>query len=346
MVDFSILIQNWFRQNSRNLPWRETKNPYFIWLSEVILQQTRVEQGLNYYLKFVREFPTVDELAKADEEKVLILWQGLGYYSRARNLHFAAKQVATEFEGIFPKDYKTIRSLKGVGDYTAAAISSIAYGQAYAVVDGNVYRVLSRYFAIEEPIDTTNGKKIFAEVAQELIDPLNPGDHNQAIMELGALVCLPKSPKCDDCPVKEGCLSYAKGTTSLFPVKSKKVKVRDRFFNYFVVTDGQSILIKKRGPKDIWQGLYDFPLFEGEEKKDKALEKWIQNHGWQSLSKEKELIYILTHQKIHVTFWLVETNRIDTNEEFEKIAINELEDYPLPQLLIRYISSSPLFDGE
>ena len=208
MTDFSILIQAWYRQNKRDLPWRESKDAYKIWLSEIILQQTRVDQGLAYFEKFVHHYPTVFDLAAAPEDEVLNLWQGLGYYSRARNLHAAAQTVVNDFNGVFPADYKKILSLKGVGDYTASAISSIAFGLPHAVVDGNVYRVLARYLCNDTPIDSSKGKKDFKQIAQELLDEKHPGDHNQAVMELGALVCLPRNPQCEICPIRNTCMAF------------------------------------------------------------------------------------------------------------------------------------------
>ena len=344
MPDFSVLIQNWYRQNRRLLPWRESIDPYSIWLSEVILQQTRVEQGTSYYLRFISAFPTVNHLAKASEDEVLSLWQGLGYYSRARNMHTAAKTIVEKHDGIFPADYKSILDLKGVGDYTAAAIASISYDLPHAVVDGNVYRVLARYLKINTPIDTSAGKKLFAKIAHELLDTENPGIHNQALMEIGALVCTPKNPKCQKCPISEKCMSFEDHSQPDYPVKAKKTKVRDRFFHYLVVTDGQQLLLKKRGEKDIWQGLYDFPLIE---KKDNKLPDHKEFNSWspQNIHEEAAFTHILSHQKIHARFWVITVKKLNGQDGQLVVDRNELEDYPLPQLLIRYVKSSGFFSG-
>jgi len=345
MADFSILIQDWYRQNRRILPWRGISDPYRIWLSEIILQQTRVDQGMNYYLKFENAFPEVKDLANADEDTVLNLWQGLGYYSRARNLHFSAKQIMSEFKGEFPKTYKEVLSLKGVGEYTAAAITSIAYGLPHAVVDGNVYRVISRYFEIDTPIDTTKGKKEFTKLANELLDPNQPGDHNQAMMELGAMVCTPKAPACEtECPVKDTCASRASGRQFDFPVKAKKIKVRDRYLNYIIYTDGISTVLKKRTGKGIWQGLYDFPMIETKEETEIGFANLLVKDG--TIIMDGKFKHILSHQKLNATFWLVKTKEMPIQKGQLKVAINEVEDYPLPQLLIRYINASSLFGAD
>jgi len=345
MADFSTLIQAWFRQNQRNLPWRGINDPYKIWLSEVILQQTRVDQGMAYYLKFVETFPTIKDLANADEDHVLNLWQGLGYYSRARNMHFSAKMVANELGGVFPSTYKGVLSLKGVGEYTAAAITSIAYNLPHAVVDGNVYRVLSRYLEIGTPIDSTQGKKEFSLAAAEFLDHNNPGDHNQALMEIGALVCLPKSPKCNECPLAQSCASLQNNSQLNFPVKSKKIKVVNRYLHYLVLTDGENTVLKKRTGKGIWEGLYDFPLIEkkvGEE----LTENDLKSEDLVGFDFDGSFKHILSHQRILATFWLVRVKRIKLVDNQIKIAINQVEDYPLPQLLIRYIKESRLFEAD
>ena len=339
MIDFSTLIQLWFRQNSRSLPWRDTNNPFKIWLSEVILQQTRVSQGTNYYHSFTEKYPTVTSLAAASEDEILNLWQGLGYYSRARNMHKAAKYIVEHFDGNFPTTYTDIRSLPGVGDYTAAAVASIAFDLPYAVVDGNVYRVLSRYLAESTPIDTTEGKRLFAQKAQDLLDPKNPGTHNQALMELGSQICTPKNPDCMNCPIAGGCAAYSQRNPEGFPVKSRKTAVRNRFFHYFIVTDGKSLLLKKRPEGDIWQGLYDFPLVEKE--KDEALNKsdyaiWAPV----KLIRDGKLSHILTHQRLSATFTVLEMHTIPPTDEYICVDINSLEAYPMPILLIRYIENS------
>ena len=250
MSDFSLLITDWYRLNYRNLPWRETKDPYLIWISEIILQQTRVDQGKNYYEKFKRNYPTVHDLARASEQEVLRDWQGLGYYSRARNLHASAQEISTKMKGHFPTCYDDIIKLKGVGSYTAAAISSIAFNEKQAVVDGNVYRVLSRVFDIETPIDSSTGKKQFQKLADELIIDEYPGEHNQAVMELGALICKPKSPECNICPLNGKCLALSNKTIDQRPIKVKKVKTRERYFQFLIFSNGESTVIEKRDDKD------------------------------------------------------------------------------------------------
>lgn len=315
----------------RELPWRETKDPYKIWLSEIILQQTRVDQGLAYYEKFVAHFPEIKSLADADEQLVLNLWQGLGYYSRARNLHFAAKQVMNEFEGDFPSTYIDILKLKGVGKYTAAAISSFAFDEPQGVVDGNVYRVLSRVFDIDEPIDSSKGQKTFQLLANELISKQNPGEHNQAIMELGALVCTPSNPNCHSCPVQNMCLAKGNNTITERPVKSKKTKVTDRFFHYLVVQNGTELFIEKR-TDGIWKNMYQFPLIET---KSKDLPGELENI---KVHHEHSAKHILSHQRIHATFYRLSElpNQFDQNELI-KISLKELEDYPIPRLIDRYL---------
>jgi A/G-specific adenine glycosylase len=337
MHDFSLLIRLWYRQNARNLPWRDTKNPYFIWLSEIILQQTRVDQGMDYYKKFIKHFPTVNDLANADEQTVLNLWQGLGYYSRARNLHFAAQQVLEQFQGVFPSTYKDVKSLKGVGDYTAAAISSFAYNLPHAVLDGNVFRVLSRYFADETPIDSTQGKKLFQKYAQELLDQQLPAEHNQAIMEMGALICKPKNPNCSSCVLSESCLAFRNNNVQSYPVKSKKIKIRNRYFNYLVESD-EYFKLEKRTEKGIWQNMYQFPLYETNDLIDfDELRNEVDiKYGVRLTKKLAEYKHILSHQKIHATFWSID-NRIGNNHDYINVDVANVDDYPLPRLVHRFL---------
>lgn len=341
MANITDLIQTWYQKNKRELPWRQTDDPYKIWLSEIILQQTQVAQGLAYYHKFVDSYPKIADLASQNEEHVLKNWQGLGYYSRARNLHFAAKQVMTDFNGQFPNTHADIIKLKGVGEYTAAAIASFAFNEPYAVVDGNVFRVLSRVFAIDTPINSTAGKKVFFELAQSLIDENDPATHNQAMMELGALVCKPTSPKCTDCPLQYNCVAHEKGIATNFPVKEKKLKVKKRFLNYMVVTDGKNLLINKREGKGIWQGLYDFPLVEAKQ----ALETISEIDGIpvKKVVFDRELKHILTHQHLFVKFWIAELKDLSGFKGYQSININNLEDFPLPQLIVRYIQDAQFF---
>jgi len=264
-MDFANSLTRWYLKNKRDLPWRNTQNPYFIWLSEIMLQQTRVAQGMPYFFAFTNAFPTVFDLANASEEQVLKLWQGLGYYSRARNLHKTAQFVATELDGKFPDTYKELIKLKGVGEYTAAAIASFSFDENVPVVDGNVFRVLSRYFDIETDILSSGAKKEFTALAYELMSKDNPALFNQAIMEFGALQCVPKNPNCEVCPLNNGCLALQKNKVDQLPVKSKKTKVKNRFFNYVVFLDeNQNTIIQKRSDKGIWHNLYEFPLIETE----------------------------------------------------------------------------------
>lgn len=256
--NFSNAIENWYKEYKRELPWRDSADPYVIWISEIILQQTRVVQGYDYFVRFMKRFPDVATLAEADEDEVMKYWQGLGYYSRARNLHAAAKSM----NGVFPKTYPEVRALKGVGEYTAAAICSFAYNMPYAVVDGNVYRVLSRYLGIDTPIDSTEGKKLFAAVADELLDRKNPALYNQAIMDFGAIQCSPQTPNCMFCPLADSCAALAKGTVAELPVKQHKIKTTNRYFNYIYVRMGVHTFINKRTGNDIWRNLFELPLIE------------------------------------------------------------------------------------
>lgn len=336
MADFSILIQEWYRLNKRDLPWRHSSSAYNVWISEIILQQTQVIQGLDYYVKFISKFPTIFDLANAEEDEVLKLWQGLGYYSRARNLHFAAKQVVNDFNGEFPITYKDLLQLKGVGEYTASAISSIISNLPHAVVDGNVFRVLSRCFLVATPINSTKGKKEFTILANDLLDVNNAGDHNQGIMEIGALVCKPKNPKCEACPIQTKCLGFANNTVLDYPIKEKKLKVRNRYLNYIVTTDKVNIVIKKRGPKDIWQGLFDFPLVET----DKPAEEMGKG-----IYLDKEIKHILTHQHIYASFWIKEVKTLSVEEPEQSIKISDLDEFAMPQLLVKYLNVSDYFNG-
>ncbi len=341
-MNFSYSLLQWYALNKRDLPWRKTTNPYYIWLSEIILQQTRVEQGLPYYLKFVKTFPKVQDLALADEDKVLKLWQGLGYYSRARNLHFSAKFILENHNGKFPNNYEEILSLKGVGFYTAAAISSFSFQLPYAVVDGNVIRVLSRVFGIVTPFDTTVGKKQFQLLAQELLDKSNPAEYNQAIMEFGALQCIPKSPKCESCPFNNDCVAFNTNEVLNLPIKSKKIKVKDRYLNFLLVNQKQQILLGKRN-KGIWQGLYEFPFIEF--KNNISESEIIKSTQWlgvfgkskpEILSVSEEYIHKLSHQKIHAKFWEVEVESLNL-DLFQIIDRADLKKYPVSALIQKYL---------
>ncbi len=314
MMDFANLLTQWYLKNKRDLPWRHTQNPYFIWLSEIMLQQTRVAQGMPYFFSFTNAFPTVFDLANASEEQVLKLWQGLGYYSRARNLHKTAQHVAFELDGKFPDNYAALLQLKGIGDYTAAAIASFSFGENVPVVDGNVFRVLSRYFDIETDILSSGAKREFSALAYELMPKDQPALFNQAIMEFGALQCVPKNPNCEVCPLNNSCLALQKNKVDQLPVKSKKAKVKNRYFNYIIFLDeAQNTIIQKRSDKGIWHNLYEFPLIEttGEIDSDEFVER-LKNQPFVdnpiiSIAETtfESRIHKLTHQQLYIKFWKV-----------------------------------------
>ena len=325
-MNFAATLLQWFKNNGRSLPWRETKDAYAIWLSEVILQQTRIAQGMSYWKRFMAQWPTVNDLAAAMEDEVLKAWQGLGYYSRARNLHTAAQQVV-ELGG-FPQTFKELKTLKGVGDYTAAAIASIAFGEPVAVVDGNVYRVLSRYFGIDTPIDSTEGKKEFQALAQSLLPINEPADYNEAIMDFGATQCTPNSPHCSACPLCETCVAFREQRINELPVKSKKVKQRERHFTYLYIEYEGKIAIHQRGAGDIWQGLWEFPQAEQlTSSEDSAWENEAQ-------LLQKGVKHILTHQILLADIYLWRPkHRPQLLSEFIWIEKQDLENYALPRLI-------------
>ncbi|HYQ58665.1 MAG TPA: A/G-specific adenine glycosylase [Draconibacterium sp.] len=347
-MDFFLAnIYHWYTKNKRDLPWRNTKDPYKIWLSEIILQQTRVDQGIQYYQRFTENYPTVKDLAEAPEDEVLKCWQGLGYYSRARNLHASAKIITSEYSGIFPKDYKSIIALKGVGPYTAAAIASIAFNLPYPAIDGNIYRVLSRYFGISTPIDSTKGKNEFQELAKELLSENDPGMHNQALMEFGALKCIPKSPQCAKCPVAESCYAFRKNLVSQFPVKEKKTKQRHRFFFYYLYDMGDSVLLEKRSGEDIWKGLYQLPLIEQEKAQtDEALLKLpppvkIASGNIIRISAQKK--HILSHQVIYSKLICLEV-KTDVNIPLPLFKVNkkDISKFAVPRLVEHFLNDAGL----
>jgi len=306
---FTRSLMRWHSlHNDRSLPWKEEKDPYRIWLSEVILQQTRAQQGLPYYLKFLEAFPGIKDMAAADDAAVFRLWQGLGYYNRCRNMLATARYIAYECSGIFPDSYEKLLALKGIGPYTAAAISSFAFGLPHAVVDGNVYRVLARYFGIEAPYDSTEGKKLFQELAGELLDRSESAGYNQAIMDLGATVCTPAAPRCDECPLQESCFAFRHQAISMLPVKMKKQTVRNRYFHYLLLHAQQHIWIRKRSEKDIWQDLHEPYLIESDTPLDTAgilrTAPFRQLHtGGAELMYEGSLRQRLTHQLIETRFF-------------------------------------------
>jgi A/G-specific adenine glycosylase len=343
-MNFCNLLESWYLSVNRDLPWRKTKDPYSVWLSEIILQQTRVAQGTSYYHKFIENFPTVFDLAAADEEMVLKLWQGLGYYSRARNLHFSAKLIVHELGGEFPKTYKELLLLKGVGDYTASAIASICYGEKAAVVDGNVYRVLARYFGIDTPINSSKGIKDFKELAQRLLETENPGQYNQAIMDFGALQCKPQNPECTLCPLLGGCAAYSENKIKLLPVKEKKIKIKKRYFNFIVVlTEQDEIILSQRKGKGIWENLYQFPLLEAEDTIDVeqlvALSQFQELINGTAVSLQlfntNEWVHKLSHQHLYTQFWVVKAK----SNHPDLIPMHTMESYAVPRLIHRFIES-------
>lgn len=329
---FAAVLLAWYEVHGRALPWRATAEPYRIWLSEVLLQQTRVEQGMPYYEKFVAAYPTVGDLAAAPLEQLMKLWQGLGYYSRCRNLHHTAQYIVNELAGEFPTTSKQLLALKGVGAYTAAAVASICFGEAVAVVDGNVYRVLSRYFGITTAVDTTLGKKQFQELATSLLPLHDVGSYNQAIMDFGALCCTPSLPGCGSCPLSQSCVALALGKVKELPAKQKRVRVQNRYLNYFIVEDVVgNVQLLKRKDKDIWQGLYEFVLFESEAEptltqiESYAKQKW----GAEVRAFAPSIKHQLTHQRLFVSFWGIQLST--PKKEF--VPIEELHSYAVPKPL-------------
>ena len=340
---------NWYAENHRDLPWRHSPTPYQVWLSEVILQQTRVNQGMDYYLRFIERWPTVTDLAKASEEEVLKMWQGLGYYSRARNLHHCAQQIVTEHGGQFPADYEKLRQLKGIGSYTAAAIASIAFNLPHAVVDGNVYRVLSRIFDIDTPININEGQTLFAQLADDLLNREQPGLHNQALMEFGALHCTPKNPNCLLCPLQAQCLAFAHQTVMQRPVKQPKVKVTTRYFNYLVIRINDSVYLHKRSDNDIWKNLYDFPCIESEQ--PMSVEEVVETEKFKQLLESKPFsiakvspvfTHKLTHRTIMAQFIEIKLEQKLLQIETKGLFLTretDLNNFPIPRLIDLYLNT-------
>lgn len=345
------LIKNlfkWYYQNKRELPWRATKNPYFIWISEIILQQTRVIQGYSYYNRFIETFPDIQSLASAEQQDVLKIWQGLGYYSRARNIHFAAKQIVNEYNGIFPNEFEKIINLKGIGEYSAGAIASLAFKLPYPAIDGNVQRVIARLYGISKPINSSKGKKEIYNIVYKLIDKNNPDIFNQSLIELGALVCKPKNPECITCPLIEYCFAFKNQIQFELPLKIKLKKPKDRYFYYFVFQLNENnqkfIYINKRLEDDIWKNLFDFPIYESKSASnlnDEILSKVTQISGHSDFIIKKignPIKHQLTHQTIYAYFIDIELlNIIKITAAFEKIPINKLSQFPFPKLIESYI---------
>ncbi|WP_300852835.1 A/G-specific adenine glycosylase [uncultured Bacteroides sp.] len=342
MNRFTGILLDWYAGNKRDLPWRDSTDPYRIWISEIILQQTRVAQGYEYFLRFIRRFPDVETLASASEEEVLKYWQGLGYYSRARNLHAAARSM----NGKFPESYREVRALKGVGDYTAAAICSIAYNMPYAVVDGNVYRVLSRYCGIDIPIDSTEGKKVFSALADEMLDKSRPAAYNQAIMDFGAIQCTPQSPDCRVCPLADSCTALSRGQVMQLPVKRHKTKTSNRYFNYIYVRMGACTFIHKRTGDDIWKNLFEFPLVETAE--PVVEEVFCQLPAVRALFAGDELSalrlvcgnvkHVLSHRVIHANFYEVVLPEDSASfSVFQRVKREDLGEYAVPRLIQAFL---------
>ncbi|CAM4263434.1 A/G-specific DNA-adenine glycosylase [Pedobacter westerhofensis] len=343
---FQQEIINWYLSNKRSLPWRDTQDAYIIWLSEIILQQTRVEQGMPYFNRFLEAYPTVLDFAAATETEILKLWQGLGYYSRGRNMLFTARQIMELHDGVFPVRYSDLIRLKGIGEYTAAAISSFSSGEAKAVLDGNVFRVLSRYFGIDTPINSTGGKKQFSELAQSLIHLEDPALYNQAIMEFGALQCKPKSPDCPSCPLQVSCYAKNNNLISVLPVKLRKLTVKTRHINYFICRDGDNILVNKRIYQDIWQHLFDFPNIETTEAASVNDEQFInkvkQNFGKNvTILPLMEVKHLLTHQIIYVQFFALNNYIINfnINAEAKWVSWADFDQLPQPTILTKFINN-------
>jgi A/G-specific adenine glycosylase len=347
MTTFTHTLLHWYADHRRELPWRDVTDPYLIWISEIILQQTRVAQGYDYFVRFVHRFPDVRTLAEATEDEVLKYWQGLGYYSRARNLHAAAKSM----NGVFPTTYNGVRALKGVGDYTAAAICSFAYGMPYAVVDGNVYRVLARYFGLDTPIDSTEGKKLFAALAQEMLDEARPADYNQAVMDFGALQCTPQSPDCLFCPLTETCQARITGRVGQLPVKQHKTKVSNRYFNYIYVRAGERVCLHKRVGNDIWRYLFELPLIETDT--DLLPEEFAALPALQVCCTPEErltlrplrcgLKYVLTHRVIFANFYELTLSEGSTSFPNDlRVPVEELNRYAMPRLIHGFLESVKL----
>lgn len=336
-MTFSETLIHWYNNNKRELPWRNTNNPYHIWLSEIILQQTRVNQGLPYYEAFTSSFPTINDLANASEDQILKLWQGLGYYSRARNLHTTAKFINANLNGIFPKQYNELINLKGIGPYTAAAIASFAYKEAVAVVDGNVFRVLSRYFGIEEDISLGKTRKTFQFLANDLISKKDPDLFNQAIMDFGATQCTPKKPDCAQCIFQESCFAFRNHRVDEFPIKLGKTKVTNKYFNFLIFRDSNNFTrIEQRTEKGIWQNLFQFPMIETTKTVDNSEIIAMIETSYTKLQKinDMEIIHKLSHQKLHINFWEIQVDEISKEN---RISIEDLDKFAFPIVLWNFL---------
>ena len=334
-MKFSEKLIEWYRVNKRNLPWRLTKQPYKIWVSEIILQQTRIEQGEKYYYAFLEKYPNISELAKTNDEELLKVWEGLGYYSRALNMLKASRVVLNNYKGIFPSNYDDLIKLQGIGDYTASAISSICNNEVQPVVDGNVFRFLSRMFKIDLPIDKLKTKTYFKKLGFKLIDVVNPGDFNQAMMDYGSMVCRPKKFQCHKCLFSSNCKAFNSNTVMLYPFKEKRIKIKHRFLNYiFIITNDRKTLIKKRNGNGIWKNLYEFPLIET--KKESSVNEIIKELDFKYLKfiSEKKIKHKLTHQQLNISFFTFKVSNFDD----DLTDIKALSNYPFPRPINKFIS--------
>ncbi len=342
-MEFSKSLIEWYLLNKRDLPWRHTQDPYRVFLSEIILQQTRVNQGLPYYLEFTRKYPTVLHLAQANEQEVLKTWQGLGYYSRARNLHFTAQVIANEYQGVFPNNYTELLKLKGIGEYTAAAIASFCFKETVAVVDGNVFRVLSRIFGIDADIAAGASKKIFQQKATELLPKNSPDIFNQAMMEFGALQCKPKNPDCSICIFNTDCIAFNLNKVADLPVKTSKLKVKKQYLHYFIAIDtNQHTVIQKRNTSGIWRNLYEFPLFESNDAEEPqnitaiAKELFKETTLNQIIKHQTPIKHKLTHRELYIQFWILKTDSLAQNNT----PISEINQYPFPIVIADFIKNN------
>ncbi|MXV38594.1 A/G-specific adenine glycosylase [Flavobacteriaceae bacterium Ap0902] len=337
-MSFIHLLLNWYHTHQRLLPWRKNQNPYAVWLSEIILQQTRVNQGMAYFTKFLEAYPTIQDLARADEQEVLNLWQGLGYYSRARNLHKTAQIIVKDYDAQFPNNFQELKKLPGIGNYTAAAIASICFGEKVPAIDGNAYRVYARIFGLEKDISDSNAWKFYFEFAQKIMPTENTGDYNQAIMELGAIICLPQSPTCMFCPVQKGCIAFSTGKINLLPIRTRKVKVKKRYIHYYFIHYQNQFLVEKRARQGIWKNMYDFPK-EELEGTDSKTQKFNDYHP---IFKYKTR-HILTHRQLFISFYQIEIKNNKTFQELSKnyqtITAKDIQHLPFPKPIADYLST-------
>lgn len=344
-MNFSEILLHWYENQHRKLPWRETNNPYNIWVSEIILQQTRVSQGINYYVNFIKRFPTLDSLAQAGEQEVMKAWEGLGYYSRARNLHFTAKEIRKQNNGVFPQNYEELIRLKGIGTYTAAAIASICFKEPVAAIDGNAYRVLARHFGLYDDISVAKNQKKFMNLGRQIIHCTAPGDFNQAIMELGSTICTPKQAQCTTCPVNDSCFALQHKVMYQLPVKTKKTIVKQRFFYYLFLFSNQGIWIRRRTHADVWKGLYEFPLIQSDRAFSPNEVQEIMYNTFDALAAPIcQLTHKLTHQSLHIEFWEGhdQENSKEKLKESELVPIDMLDQYPFPRPIALFLKDKKM----